>query len=69
MNVHDLGQGIAKILDQREKHYFGTYQFVSTPKPLNFVEAMQIVSEECGANREGRARFIGGYVKDFLERI
>ena len=48
VNVYDLGEGIAKILDQREKHYFGTYQFVSTPKPLNFVEAMQIVSEECG---------------------
>ena len=42
----DLGEAVANILREGEAHYFATYQLVSTSQPMNYREAMQIVSEE-----------------------
>lgn len=52
----DLGEAGARILEQREKHYYATYQFVSTPSPLNYNEAITIISEEVGKNIEIKRR-------------
>ncbi|EMC96635.1 hypothetical protein BAUCODRAFT_34010 [Baudoinia panamericana UAMH 10762] len=44
----DLGQAVANILSDSKKHRYATYQIVGTEQPLNFHEAMRIMSEELG---------------------
>lgn len=44
----DLGEAGARVLEQREKHYWATYEMVSTPAPISYTEAVKIVGEEIG---------------------
>jgi uncharacterized protein YbjT (DUF2867 family) len=48
VTTRDTGEAAAKVLMQREMHYAATYQLVSTPLPLSYVEACGIVSEVIG---------------------
>jgi len=48
----DLGEAGARILEQREKHYFATYQCVSTSKPMKYTEVIDIVGREIGKTIE-----------------
>ncbi|CAK4030886.1 Hypothetical predicted protein [Lecanosticta acicola] len=46
--TYDIGEAVAKIIMHREQHLYATYQLVSTSEPLNYVEAMGIVSQVIG---------------------
>jgi uncharacterized protein YbjT (DUF2867 family) len=48
VTTKDIGEAAAKALMQRELHYAATYQLVSTPSPLSYIEACGIVSEVIG---------------------
>jgi uncharacterized protein YbjT (DUF2867 family) len=48
VTARDIGEAAANILSQREKHFYATYQLVSTPEPLSYVQAADIISEEIG---------------------
>ncbi|KAI4736831.1 hypothetical protein E4T50_12691 [Aureobasidium sp. EXF-12298] len=48
VTTKDVGEAAAKVLMQRELHYAATYQLVSTPSPLSYIEACGIVSEVIG---------------------
>ena len=48
VTARDVGEAAANILTQREKHFYATYQLVSTPEPLTYTAAAEIVSEEIG---------------------
>jgi uncharacterized protein YbjT (DUF2867 family) len=48
VTTRDIGEAAANILLQREKHFYATYQLVSTPQPLSYVQAGEIISEEMG---------------------
>lgn len=48
VTTRDIGEAAAKVLIQREAHFAATYQLVSTPSPLSYVEACGIVSEVIG---------------------
>lgn len=46
--TRDLGEAAANVLSQRQKHYYATYQLVSTPTPLAYTDIIKIISEEIG---------------------
>lgn len=48
VTTKDVGEAAAKVLKQREMHYAATYQLVSTPQPLSYIEACEIVSRVIG---------------------
>lgn len=48
VTTRDIGEAAAKVLVQREAHFAATYQLVSTPTPLSYVEACGIVSKVLG---------------------
>ena len=48
VTTRDVGEAAAKILLQRERHFWATYQLVSTPSPLSYVQVGEILSEEIG---------------------
>jgi uncharacterized protein YbjT (DUF2867 family) len=48
VTTRDIGEAAAKVLMQREMHFAATYQLVSTPTPLSYVEACGIVSKVIG---------------------
>lgn len=50
--TRDLGQAAANVLEQRKKHYYATYQLVSTAEPLPYTEVIKIISEEIGKHVE-----------------
>lgn len=51
-STKDLGEAAARVLEQREKHFYATYQCVSTPTPMTYVQAIDIVSKEIGKKIE-----------------
>lgn len=55
----DIGEAAANILKAREKHYFGTYQLVGTPQPLDYVEVLQIISRVIGKEVTIKQRSFG----------
>ena len=46
--LHDIGEAAAKILSQREKHYFATYEMVSTSPPMGWRQVCELVSRILG---------------------
>ena len=48
LSCRDLGEAAANILDEREKHFYATYQLVGTQQPLSYNDVAKIVSEELG---------------------
>ena len=48
VSARDIGEAAARIFEQREKHFYATYQLVGTPEPLNYNQVDRIVSEEIG---------------------
>ena len=48
VTARDIGEAAANILIQREKHFYATYQLVSTAAPLSYTQAGGIISEEIG---------------------
>jgi uncharacterized protein YbjT (DUF2867 family) len=48
VTTRDIGEAAAKVLKQREAHFAATYQLVSTPQPLSYIEAGDIVSRVIG---------------------
>jgi len=48
VTTRDIGEAAAKVLLQRDAHFAATYQLVSTPAPLSYVEACGIVSKVLG---------------------
>ncbi|KAF2162991.1 hypothetical protein M409DRAFT_68649 [Zasmidium cellare ATCC 36951] len=46
--VYDLGEAISNILRDRDQHLYAVYPLVSTPEPLNYYEAMDILSARIG---------------------
>ena len=47
-SLHDLGEATAKILEQREEHFYATYQMVSTSQPMGYSEVCEIASKVIG---------------------
>ena len=47
-SLHDLGEATAKILEQREEHFYATYQLVSTSQPMGYNEVCAIASKIIG---------------------
>ena len=47
-SLHDLGEATAKILEQREQHFYATYQMVSTGTPMGYNEVCKIASKVIG---------------------
>ena len=47
-SLHDLGEATAKILEQREQHFYATYQMVSTCQPMGYNEVCEIASKVIG---------------------
>ena len=48
VTTKDIGEAAAKVLMQSEPHFAATYQLVSTPTPLSYIEACSIVSKVLG---------------------
>lgn len=48
VTTKDIGEAAARVLLQRDAHFAATYQLVSTPTPLSYVEACGIVSKVLG---------------------
>jgi uncharacterized protein YbjT (DUF2867 family) len=48
VTARDIGEAAANILIQRERHFYATYQLVSTSAPLSYTKAGEIISEEIG---------------------
>ena len=48
VSCRDLGEAAANVLEQREKHFFATYQTVGTRLPMSYNDAAEIISEEIG---------------------
>ena len=46
--MKDLGEGVALIIEQRERHYFAMYPFVSMESPLSYEEMWAFVGEQLG---------------------
>lgn len=44
----DLGEAAAKILEEREKHFFATYQLTSTTPPMGYSQVCEIASKMIG---------------------
>jgi uncharacterized protein YbjT (DUF2867 family) len=44
----DIGEAAAKVLVQRQHHYYATYPLVGTETPLNYIEVGEIVSKVLG---------------------
>ncbi len=44
----DLAEATAKILEQRESHFYATYQMVSTSPPMGYNEVCEIASKVIG---------------------
>ena len=47
-SLHNLGEATAKILEQRESHFYATYQMVSTSPPMGYNEVCEIASKVIG---------------------
>lgn len=47
-SLHDLGEATAKILEQREEHFYATYQMVSTDVPMGYQDVCAIASKVIG---------------------
>ena len=47
-SLYDLGEATAKILEQREWHFYATYQMVSTAQPMGYREGCDIASKVIG---------------------
>ena len=62
--MQDLGEGVASIIEQREKHYFALYPFVSMESPLSYEEMWAIVGKQLGkpitVKQESLDEAIGG---------
>ncbi|KAK5112240.1 hypothetical protein LTR62_004401 [Meristemomyces frigidus] len=48
VSTRDAGEAAAKVLREREKHLYATYELVSTATPLCYDEVRVILSEELG---------------------
>ena len=47
-SLHDLGDAATKILEQREEHFWATYQMVSTSLPMGYREVCELASKVVG---------------------
>ena len=47
-SLHDLGEATARILEQREAHFYATYQMVSTDVPIGYKDVCDIASRVIG---------------------
>lgn len=67
LSCHDLGEATANIMADRDKHLYATYPLVSTAAPLNYHEAMDIVSSVSGKpiriERVSLETIVRGYIK------
>lgn len=48
VSCYDLGEAVANIINKREIHFFATYQISGTPKPMDFVQFMDVLSDVIG---------------------
>lgn len=48
VSCKDVGEAAAKVLQEREKHFYATYQLVGTATPINYVEVLAFVSDAIG---------------------
>ena len=46
--LQDLGDGVARIIEQRERHYFALYPFVSMGLPMSYEEMWEVVGKMLG---------------------
>lgn len=51
-SLYDLAEAASKILEQREDHFYATYQMVSTSPPMGYREVCKIVSKAIGKDIE-----------------
>lgn len=65
----DLGEASARVLEQREKHYWATYQLVSTPEPLSYTEVCKIVSKVIGKEIEVKPKAFEDAVSTMLSMV
>ncbi|EME38095.1 hypothetical protein DOTSEDRAFT_181917 [Dothistroma septosporum NZE10] len=68
VSCYDLGEAVANIITQREKHFFATYQISATP-PMDFYEGMSLVSEVIGKNVKVQRIPLEDAVKGFESTI
>ena len=47
-SLYDLAEATATILEQRERHFYATYQMVSTSSPMGYREVCEIASRVTG---------------------
>ena len=50
--LQDLGEGVVRIIEQREKHYFAQYPFVSMETPMSHEEMWMVVGTLLGKRIE-----------------
>lgn len=48
VSCYDLGEAVANVMDEREKHIFATYRISGPPSPMDFYGHMQILSNVIG---------------------
>ncbi|MCJ1309220.1 hypothetical protein MMC25_002877 [Agyrium rufum] len=46
--LSDLGEATAKVLQEREKHYFAQYEMVSSPQPISYLELAELAGKVVG---------------------
>jgi uncharacterized protein YbjT (DUF2867 family) len=46
--LQDLSEAVARIIEQREKHYFALYPFVSVETPMSYEETFGVVEKVLG---------------------
>lgn len=71
VSTRDLGEAVAKIFAERERHFSATYELVGTRVPISYNEIANIISEEIGrevkierkSTDEGVQAFIGMMTK------
>lgn len=47
-SLDDYGEAAARVLEQRETHYYATYEMVSTSPPMGYRQICEIASEKSG---------------------
>jgi uncharacterized protein YbjT (DUF2867 family) len=65
--LQDLGEAVARIIEQRDKHYFALYPFVSVETPMSYEEMLGVVEKVLGKPVKIRQRSIEEGVSALLK--
>ncbi|KAH9808637.1 NAD(P)-binding protein [Teratosphaeria destructans] len=64
-SLRDYGEAAANVLTQREKHFYATYETVSTSKPLTYADGIKMLSEMLGKNIKINEKTVDEGVRGF----